>query len=173
MLARIPHQIVLHASFATVSTIFLIMFIESRTCPKITFRALVYSRQLIALTKLLVSSLGLAAQALFDDLTRHFQISRNADQIGMILANVLDTDFDFGLAADSLKVLRGNQDELLAKIAQSEVSPIRKFAKRKPCVCPPRDESTLPRSRRSVDTGRGHGYLLRLILSFAGCRWNG
>ncbi|CAM9977150.1 unnamed protein product [Scytosiphon promiscuus] len=61
-------------------------------------------------------------QPLFDDLAKHFQISRNADQIGMILANVLATDFAFGLAAESLEVLRGNQEGLLARMAQIEVA---------------------------------------------------
>ncbi|CBJ26303.1 Hypothetical leucine rich repeat protein [Ectocarpus siliculosus] len=61
-------------------------------------------------------------QPLFDDLARHFQISRNAKQIGTILVNLIRTDFSFGLAADSLDVLRGNQDALLAKMAQIEVA---------------------------------------------------
>lgn len=64
------------------------------------------------------------AQPLFDDLARHFQISRNAKQIGTILVNLIRTDFSFGLAADSLDVLRGNQDALLAKMAQIEVNTI-------------------------------------------------
>lgn len=61
------------------------------------------------------------AQALFDDLARHFQISRNANQVGTILVNLLRTDFAFGLAADSLTILRGNQDALLENMAQTEV----------------------------------------------------
>lgn len=32
------------------------------------------------------------------------------------------TDFDFGLAAEALNILRGNQDTLLAKMSQVEVS---------------------------------------------------
>lgn len=66
----------------------------------------------------------LLVQALVDDLARHFQISRNAEQIGCILVNLLKTDFSFGLAVDSLNTLRGNQDALLANMAQTEV---RKF----------------------------------------------
>ncbi|CAM9096355.1 unnamed protein product, partial [Hapterophycus canaliculatus] len=61
-------------------------------------------------------------QVLFDDLATHFQISRKSDKIGMILANLLHTDFAFGLVVDSLKVLRGDQDELLVKMAQIEVA---------------------------------------------------
>lgn len=64
----------------------------------------------------------LAAQALFDDLTRHFQISRNASQVGAILVNLLHTDFSCGLAADALRVLLGNQDALLTAMAQNEVT---------------------------------------------------
>ena len=60
-------------------------------------------------------------QALFDDLARHFQIHRNADQVGAILVNLVRTDFDFGLAVDALNILRGNQDTLLAKMTQLEV----------------------------------------------------
>lgn len=60
-------------------------------------------------------------QELFNDLARHFQISRNADKIGNILVSLLNTDFAFGLATDSLNDLRGNQDALLAKMAQAEV----------------------------------------------------
>ena len=60
-------------------------------------------------------------QALFDDLARHFQISRNVSQLGTILVNLLHTDYAFGLATDSLNILRGNQDALLAKMAQIEV----------------------------------------------------
>eukprot|EP00752_Nemacystus_decipiens_P011884 g10537.t2 len=61
-------------------------------------------------------------QALFDDLASHFQISRNANQVGTILVNLLHTDHAFGLAANSLNLLRGNQDTLLAKMAQIEVA---------------------------------------------------
>eukprot|EP00903_Cladosiphon_okamuranus_P019664 g18076.t2 len=61
-------------------------------------------------------------EALFDDLARHFQITRNVHQVGTILVNLLQTDFAFGLAADSLNVLRGNQDALLAEMAQIEVA---------------------------------------------------
>lgn len=61
-------------------------------------------------------------QALFDDLARHFQISRNADQVGGILVNLMRTDFDFGLATEALNILRGNQDTLLAKMSKIEVS---------------------------------------------------
>ncbi|CAN0309460.1 unnamed protein product, partial [Ectocarpus sp. 12 AP-2014] len=61
-------------------------------------------------------------QPLFDDLAGHFQISRNAKQIGTILVNLTRTDFSFGSTADSLDVLRGNQDALLAKMAQIEVA---------------------------------------------------
>lgn len=42
----------------------------------------------------------------------------------MILVNLLHTDFSFGLAADALDVLRGNQDTLLTKMAQHEVTVI-------------------------------------------------
>lgn len=67
------------------------------------------------------------AQPLFDDLARHFQISRNAEHIGTILVNLIRTDFSFGLATDSLDVLRGNQDALLAKMAQIEVNAINRI----------------------------------------------
>lgn len=63
-----------------------------------------------------------AVQALFDDLAGHFQISRNANQVGTILVNLLHTDFAFGLASHNLNILRGNQDALLAKMAQIEVN---------------------------------------------------
>lgn len=61
-------------------------------------------------------------QALTDDLSRHFQIYRNTDQIGRILVNLLETDFSFGLAVQTLNGLRGNQDAALAKMAQTEVN---------------------------------------------------
>lgn len=61
-------------------------------------------------------------QALFADLADHFQIARNAHRIGHILVNVLKTDFAFGLAAESLQVLRGKQDFLLTRMAQCQVS---------------------------------------------------
>lgn len=60
-------------------------------------------------------------QELVDDLARHFQISRNTEQIGCILVNLLKTDFSFGLVVDSLNILRGNQDTVLANMAQTEV----------------------------------------------------
>lgn len=64
----------------------------------------------------------LATQALFDDLARHFQIPRNANQVGTILVNLFHTDFSFGLAEDALSMLRGNQDALLTEMAQKEVT---------------------------------------------------
>ena len=64
-------------------------------------------------------------QALFDDLTGHFQICRHADQVGQILVNLLKTDFAFGLATECLNALRGKQDTLLTMTAQAEVLALR------------------------------------------------
>ncbi len=91
--------------------------IDERSCRWIVF----HSRLAAPVTRLTID-VCLATQALFDDLARHFQISRNASQVGTILVNLLYTDFSCGLAADALSVLRGNQDTLLTKMAQNEVT---------------------------------------------------
>lgn len=61
-------------------------------------------------------------QALVDDLANHFQISRSAKEVGCILVNLLKSDYAFGLTSESLQALRGKQDMVLTRMAQSEAS---------------------------------------------------
>ncbi|CAM9104826.1 unnamed protein product [Discosporangium mesarthrocarpum] len=60
-------------------------------------------------------------QALVDDLSLHFQIIRNADRICSILVNLLDSDYEFGVAIKRIQALQAKQDELLVRTAESEV----------------------------------------------------
>lgn len=66
-------------------------------------------------------SLLCTRQLLNDDLREHFRVPRNADQIGRILVNLLNTDFAFGLAAKDMDDLVGRKDAMLAEMAQTEV----------------------------------------------------